>query len=205
MCVFLFLWKSLRVVPERIYNEQQDVIDSQRETIKSLEEERCPKLEVTFEKGNKPYFKSERFTSPISKRDGQIHTNCIRIKNIGLEIIKNVNVKLMEIIPCPEDFRAEGCNLQFMHGGSDVKAKDIQPEGDEFVYIIGYFKPYNKDLKKREMYILHTEEKYSLDIPVKKYDITIKINSDNGGKSIIKNFKFTPTRKNIEDFMEMID
>ncbi len=44
ICVFLFLWKSLRVVPERIYNEQQDIIDSQQETIKSLKEECRPKL-----------------------------------------------------------------------------------------------------------------------------------------------------------------
>ncbi|MBR35236.1 MAG: hypothetical protein CMH78_07200 [Nitrospinae bacterium] len=28
MVVLLFLWKSLRVVPECIYNEQQDTIDS---------------------------------------------------------------------------------------------------------------------------------------------------------------------------------
>jgi len=40
----MFFWKSLRVVPERIYNEQQDIIDSQRETIKSLKEECRPKL-----------------------------------------------------------------------------------------------------------------------------------------------------------------
>jgi len=31
MVVLLFLWKSLRVVPECIYNEQQDTIDSLKE------------------------------------------------------------------------------------------------------------------------------------------------------------------------------
>ncbi len=44
ICFLLFLWKSLLVVPELIYNEQQDIIDSQRETIKSLKEECRPKL-----------------------------------------------------------------------------------------------------------------------------------------------------------------
>ncbi len=44
ICFLLFLWKSLLVVPELIYNEQQDIIDSQQETIKSLKEECRPKL-----------------------------------------------------------------------------------------------------------------------------------------------------------------
>ncbi len=36
MFVLLFLWKSLRVEPERIYNEQQGTIASQQKTIDSL-------------------------------------------------------------------------------------------------------------------------------------------------------------------------
>jgi len=54
MFVSLFLWKSLRSVPERIYDELQDTIDSQREIIKSLEEQRGSKLAVTFKKGEEP-------------------------------------------------------------------------------------------------------------------------------------------------------
>ncbi len=192
-----------RIFMKRVSSEQQVIIDSQRKTIESLKEQQEPKLEVTFEKGKKPYLEPFRKTSPISKRDGQLYIYRIRVENTCSEIIKNVNVKLMKIEECPEGFSAEGCNLQFRHYPG-VKAKDIQTEDDIFVDIIGYFDPYNKDIEKKEMYILHTEqEKLKSDIPVKKCDITIKINSDNGGSPITKHIKFAPTRKNIEDFMEM--
>jgi energy-coupling factor transporter transmembrane protein EcfT len=38
MFVLLFFWKSLRTVPERIYEEQQEIINFQQENIESLEE-----------------------------------------------------------------------------------------------------------------------------------------------------------------------
>jgi hypothetical protein len=38
-----FLWKSLRVVPEAIYKEQQDIINSKQKTIELLEEQQTPK------------------------------------------------------------------------------------------------------------------------------------------------------------------
>ena len=44
ICLLLFLWKSLRIVPERIYNEQQDIINSKQKTIESLEERQKPIL-----------------------------------------------------------------------------------------------------------------------------------------------------------------
>ncbi len=43
ICLLLFLWKSLRTVPERIYEEQQETINSQQENIESLKEQLCPK------------------------------------------------------------------------------------------------------------------------------------------------------------------
>lgn len=42
MFVLLFLWKSLRIVPERIYKEQKAIIKTKEETIELLKERLKP-------------------------------------------------------------------------------------------------------------------------------------------------------------------
>ncbi len=201
MCVFLFLWKSMRVVPERIYNEQQDVIDSQLETIESLKEQLRPKLEVTFKQGIRPWFQGE---------SGHIHTHRIGIINPGVETVQKVTVQLIDIEPYPK-----GCNftmpccLQFMNELQSVESINLQTSKDpkEGRFINVFDSDYDSNGRVIVMRICHTvcagTETYS--IPVQSYEIKIAVSSDNGGESIIKCLRFDPKKEDVKDMMEMID
>jgi hypothetical protein len=194
MCVFLFLWKSLRVVPEHIYNEQQDIIDSQREIIKSLEEQRRPKLEVTFKQGVRPWFQEQ----PSTTASGQDYIYRIELMNLGSETIHNLRVRLY-IEPHPRASFNVPCDLQL--NNKDIPKTDKEGEG-EFVNVFKYFRP-SKD--GHEMLWINDIYQAKSKIPVQEYEIKIIVNSNNGGDSITKLFRFNPTKENAKLCMEMID
>jgi hypothetical protein len=206
MCVFLFLWKSLRVVPEHIYNEQQDTIDSQREIIKSLEEQRRPKLEVTFKQGVRPWFQKGGWTS------GDIYR--IGIINLGAETVQNVTVKLIDIEPYPKDcsFTMPFC-LRFTNESSTLESKDLQTSKNpkESLFIDVFCSEFDSDSNIKHMEICNTVDTepeytfYGSEVPIQSYKITITVNSDNGGEPITKCFRFDPKKKDVKDMMEMID
>lgn len=200
-CV-MFLWKSLRVVPECIYNEQQGIIDSQWETIDSLEEQQRPKLEVTFEQGVHPWFQKGHWIS------GDIYR--IGIKNPGTETVRNVTVQLTDIVPYPEDcdFTMPFC-LRFTNESATLELKNLQTSMTLFVDVFCTDSDSDDNMKHMEIRnTVGTEPEYTffgIDVPIQSYEIEVTVNSDNGGEPIIKRFRFDPNKEDAKDMMEMID
>jgi hypothetical protein len=102
MCVFLFLWKSMRSVPERIYEEQQETINSKQKTIESLEERQKPKLIIEFDENDPRYFYEEKSENTVF---GKYNSKKYRISvynTSSTTTIKNVKVRITEIEKCSE-------------------------------------------------------------------------------------------------------
>ena len=200
---FLFLWKSLKTVPERIYEEQQETINSQQENIESLKEQLRPKLEVTFKQGIRPWFQGE---------SGYIHTHRIGIINPGAETVQKVAVQLIDIEPYPK-----GCNftmpfcLRFTNESPTLESKDLQTSKNpnESLFVDVFRNDFDSNSNIIIMEICNTVDTkpectfYGFIVPKQSYKITIKVNSNNGGEPITKRFRFDPEKKDVKDFMEM--
>lgn len=202
----LFLWKSLKTVPERIYEEQQETINSQQENIESLKEQQRPKLKVTFKQGVRPWFQGER---------GYIHTHRIGIINLGTETVQKVTVKLIDIEPYPEhcDFTMP-FSLRFTNELPTLESNDLQTSKNpkEGVFIDVFRNDFDSNGNIVYMEICNTVDTEpesclsdsSFTVPIRSYKITITVNSDNGGEPITKRFRFNPKKEDVKCLMEML-
>jgi len=197
MLVLLFFWKSLRVVPERIYNEQQDTIDSLRKTIESLEGQQLTRLEVTFEKGVRPWVLDRPATA-----NNQEFIFRIELMNLGSDMIKNARVRLLNIDPLPDDSFDVPCDL--LIDDKNIRKTDNQGEG-EFVSVFKYlFHNRSKD-GTDHLWMIGSENNKGINMPLQEYEIKIIVSSENSGDPITKHFRFDPIKRNPKVMMEMID
>ncbi|MFQ5962770.1 MAG: hypothetical protein ACE5KZ_00620 [Candidatus Scalinduaceae bacterium] len=96
----LFLWKSLRLVPEDIYEEQQDIINSKQQTIEFLEEQQKPKLRIDFSENN-PSYCHDTFQKNKNPNTKHIYDRFERVWRISIHndssvtTIKDVKAKLI--------------------------------------------------------------------------------------------------------------
>ncbi len=121
--------------------------------------------------------------------------------NLGLETIKEINVRLTKIKPHPQGFRPP-CLLGTMHNDPNNLQMTKNPEDGRFIDVFYFYRSF--DGKNKEMGICHTVER-ERKIPVQPYEIDITVTSDNGGDSITKRFQFDPTQKDAKYCMEMIN
>ncbi len=86
----LFFWKSLRIVPERIYEKDQKTIELLEKEKLFLKEQLRPKLSVIFKQGEQSYFQDIPYSSKYltSNKDGRLYTYRIGLINSGSEKIK---------------------------------------------------------------------------------------------------------------------
>jgi hypothetical protein len=211
ICV-MFLWKSLRIVPERIYEEKQKDIELLEKENLSLKEQLRPKLEVTFDPSDHPWFQEQKnIGNPFSnlRALGNLYTYRIGLMNHGLEIVKNIKVRLKEIYPHPKnELPVVPCHLQFMNDTKQPfdESKDLQmtndPKDGIFVDVFSYFHESKSD--KKILGICHIVRPANIVVPTQPYKIKIVVSSDNGGVPINRRFRFTP-RKNTKACMEMIN
>ena len=200
---FLFLWKSLRTVPERIYEEEQKNIELLEKENLSLKEQLRPKLEVTFKQGVRPWFQGE---------SGYIHTHRIGIINPGAETVQKVTVQLIDIEPYPNDcnFTMPFC-LRFTNESPTLESKDLQTSKNpnESLFVDVFRNDFDSNSNIIIMEICNTVDTkpectfYGFIVPKQSYKITIKVNSNNGGEPITKRFRFDPEKEDVKDFMEM--
>lgn len=200
MFLLLFLWKSLRVVPKRIYKEQQGIIDSQQKTIESLEGQQRHKLEVNFKQGEHPWVKEQSGTLP----NGKDYIFSIELMNSGPGNINNPKVRLFIKSSEDDNFKKQW-NLQV--NSKDIPKTDEEEEG-EFVGVLKYFRRTENKSGNDALWMIGSVKEKNNEkarIPIQKYDIKIRASSDNGGEPVIKRFRFIPRRKHPEASMEMID
>jgi hypothetical protein len=165
------------------------------------------KLSFLFRQGVDPWFQSQpNRRSPYTPNLtylGELYTFRIEIINIGLKKIKNIQTTLLGIEPHPPEFFPP-FPLQIMHGKSNHLQMTKNARGGLFFDVFRYFcAPRNKFY---ELGVWHTVSGVKRKIPIQPYkEITIEVNSDNGGEPITKCFRFDPTKKHVKDMMEMID
>ena len=138
ICLFLFLWKSLRVVPECIYEEKETDIKTKDKTIELLKERQSPKLIMEFYE-NSPSYCHDEFQENKNPNTEHIYNRFERVWRISIyndssvTTIKDVKVKLT----------VEGANdreviLKFADNNTQPywRSVDIAPEERVFVDVL---------------------------------------------------------------------
>ena len=185
ICLLLFLWKSLRVVPERIYNEQQDIINSKQKTIESLEEQQKPKLQIDFDKDNPKYLYID------DEGDGKSYVSEITayrifIRNTSqMQTTNNVEVRIISIEDCPEWLKRKtpiilNCNKQ--------ESFHIHPGKDQPVNVVQYLYDSRPDEKQ---FAFCSNKRFQ--IPDGNFKIKIEVSAENiscKSKDFIINLKY---------------
>ncbi len=191
----LFLWKSLRVVPERIYNKQQDIIKSKQKTINLLEEQQKPKLEIRFDENN-PRYANDTCKWSKNEQTGEIicieasHTYRISIYNSSKTTIEDVEAKLDKInsvvhpsghkIPMYESIMP--VHFKFTNDKKPYKTScEIHPDDDKTVDIIACFM-ISVQVKNDHFVFQYIEDVYpylQFDIDKDDFEITIKVTGRN--------------------------
>ncbi len=141
ICLVLFLWKSLRVVPECIYEEKETIIKTRDKTIELLKERQSPKLIMEFYE-NSPSYCHDEFQENKNPNTEHIYDFFHRIWRISIyndspvTTIKDVKVKLT----------VEGSNdreviLKFADNNTHPywRFVDIAPEERVFIDVLEWF------------------------------------------------------------------
>lgn len=161
----LFLWKSLRVTPERIYNKQEDIIADKQKKIDLLEERQKPKLEICFDPQScfDDTYSSYNITQK-GKTISILFTYAWRLficNTSTKDTINNVEVKLIDINKClvggarnrPE------IHLKFTDDNSDERRTiNINPDSRKFVDVIECFNASTEQNREGLFNVLHTEK-----------------------------------------------
>ncbi len=139
----LFFWKSLRIIPERIYNKQQDIISTKQKTIEFLEERQKPKLEIGFDLKSCFNDTGDAYVVTEEGKPNRIefpHEWSIFVRNTSTtKTIKNVEVKLIDINKCLSgDARnLPEVHLKFAHDNNrERRSVSINPNSRQFVDVI---------------------------------------------------------------------
>jgi hypothetical protein len=151
ICLVLFLWKSLRVVPECIYEEKETIIKTRDKTIELLKERQSPKLIMEFYE-NSPRYCHDEFQENKGTNTEHIYNRFYRIWRISIyndspvTTIKDVKVKLT----------VEGANdreviLKFADNNTQPywRFVDIAPEERVFIDVLEWFMQWVKEDKLR--------------------------------------------------------
>ncbi len=179
----MFLWKSLKLVPENIYKEQQDIIISKQKTIESLEEKQKAKLIIEFDETSSDYRReiSQKSTNPNTAYiyDRFELTWCISIYNES-PIVKIKGVKAKLTIVGTDSKKATQLKFTDYNDKPYLRSIDISPKDREFVDVINWFMVHGKEKEDLRCDICNIELDHNYTrIPVSFYvgedDCKIKI------------------------------
>lgn len=111
---------------------------------------------------------------------GLLYTYRIGILNRGTEKAANVEVRVAEIVPRPENLLVVPCALQFMNSFDDFHDIPTTTESDpRFIDVVTYFKGQGD-----WMGLCHVVAHGDKTLPIQSYRIRLVATADNGGEQI---------------------
>ncbi len=157
-----------------------------------------PKLKINFKQGGHHYVKEQP-----GDVNGQDYFFSIELMNLGTGNINNPKARLF-IKSSQDDNYNEQWNLHV--NSKNIPKTDEEGEG-EFVGVLKYFVHTENKIGDDCLWMIGREKdnnNQKAKITVQKYDIKIKVSSDNV-EPVIKHFRFIPRPKNPKASMEMIE
>lgn len=130
---------------------------------------------------------------------GYLYTYRIGVSNGGVEPVRNVRVRLVEIEPAPVRLIPMPCHLEIMNDRQEPRREsfDLQPSarGSDrdgvFVDVVRYFVG---DSSQEWMGFCHLATGVNTSVHSQRYRLKLTISSDNGGDTIEHWFCFDPSR-----------